>query len=363
MQGHRYRVKAGDSLSSIAQVQLGRARLWPRIFAYNNRRDVVGVTGHALKDPDKLRVGQELLMPPPDHVHGRVSHGADHRHPLQTTRPVIVPQTAPAAAAPAAASGSGAHTGAGAGAGGGTTVNSFPFKYKLDLIPKQTVEGANYTATLTFDGTVTIWLDKQIPLATVTNKGAEAAAKQETDSVFGKLLQGQKITWEPGSRTAKYENMLTVNAHGAQPSLASVGFAMSSDNLVPALRFKFRADTLKGKIGNHLFHAEDFTVTVDLRPKAQDPDNTRRPYPVPVPVPVRAPVRAPEPESWWQRTGHWAWDHRVEVGVTVAVAAYLASNYFTAGADAEGDPAVIAWGARTIEAARAARALTPALAH
>ena len=35
-------------------------------------------------------------------------------------------------------------------------VNSFPFKFKLDAIPKQTIEGPNYVATLTLEGTVTI---------------------------------------------------------------------------------------------------------------------------------------------------------------------------------------------------------------
>ena len=52
----------------------------------------------------------------------------------------------------------------------------------------------------------------------LTNKGAEAAAKHETDGVFTNLIQDEKISWEPGSNKASFEDMLTLNAHGAPPS-------------------------------------------------------------------------------------------------------------------------------------------------
>lgn len=361
MHGRRYHVKPGDSLSSIAHAQLGKASLWPRIFAYNNRRDVRVATRHALQDPDKLAVGQLLLIPPPDHVRSRVSHAADRDHPRQVTRPRIVPHTQPAPGGSAPAPHPKPHASVPNAPRKPTTVNSFPFKYKLELIPKQTIEGPNYIATLSFDGTVTIWLDKQIPVGMVTNKGAEASAKHETDGVLSRLVQTQKISWEPGSNKASYEDMLTLNAHGAPPSLSSVGVAVASDNPIPALRFKFQAPTLQGKLGQHLYVAENFAVTVDLRPKPRGPDITRRPDPVRVPFTI--PVPAPQPESWWRRAGHWAGEHKVEIGVGVVVTAVLVSNFFTAGADAEADPAVAAWAARTLQAARAARAAASAFAH
>ena len=365
MRGHRYRVKSGDSLAGIAETQLGHAKLWPRIFAYNNRRDVQSYTRHRLVDPDKLAIGQLLLIPPPEPV----ADAARRRHPAQTTAPNIVPTTRPASSEAAAASSGStlappavASPGAGSPGGGSTTVNSFPFKYKLDVIPKQTIEGPNYVATLKFEGAVTIWLDKQIPVATLTNKGAEAAAKSETDGVFAKLIQSEKISWEPGSKKATFEDMLTLNAHGAPPNLSSIGFAVESDNPIPALRFKFTTPMLQGKLGQHVYVAENFTVTVDLRPKADDPDITRRPDPVRVPTPVAV----PQPEHWWQRAGNWVADHKVEIGVAVVVTAVVASNFVTVGADSEADPAVALWAARTVQAARAARAagaLAPAFAH
>ncbi len=351
MHNRRYRINSGDSLSAIALSQLGSAKRWPAIYAYNNRAEVVAVTKHRIADPDKIVAGRFLLIPLPTGAHGQPSTAANRKHPRQTTLPRVAPQTAPAAAATPPATPSAAPA-----PGGGTTVNSFPFKYKLDLIPKQTVEGPNYTATLTFDGALTIWLDKQIPLGTVTNKGLEASAKQETDAVFAKLVQSQKISWEPNSRKATYENMLTINAHGAPPSLQSIGFAVTTDNPIPAMRFKFTSPLLQGKLGQHLYIAENFTVTVDLRPKGQDPDNTRQPEPVR--VPVYAP--APAPEGFWQRSGHWIADHKVAIGVGAVVTAVVVSNFFTAGADAEVDPLVATWAARTLAASRMA---APVLAH
>ncbi len=284
--GHRYRVKSGDSLSSIARAQLGKAHYWPRIFSYNNRTDVVAVTGRALADPDRLSIGQLLLLPPPEQVHGHVSHIADQRHPQQATTPRIVPSTAPAqAAAPPASSATPAPKGA---AGRSfTTINSYPFKFKLDQIPKQTLEYPLFTATLKFDGTLVIWVDKQITTGAITNKGYEASAKQTAAGVLADLVQDAKIGWEPGSKKASFEDMLTLNAHGAPPSLTSVGIAMDSENAMPAMRFKFQSPKLQGKFRQHLYTAVNFTLTADLRPKKPD-SGTRGPVPVPVPRPGAA---------------------------------------------------------------------------
>ena len=105
-------------------------------------------------------------------------------------------------------------------------------------------------------------------------------------------------------------------------------------------------------------------ATVDLRPKPNDLDITRRADPARVASPVHVGQRAPEP--WYARTGHWVWDHKVDIGVGVVVTAVLASNFVTAGADAEADVPVAAWAARTLQAAQAARAagaLAPSIAH
>ena len=49
-----YTVREGDTLSKIAQEQLGDASRWPEIFVLNR---------HIIRDPDEIFPGQELTLP------------------------------------------------------------------------------------------------------------------------------------------------------------------------------------------------------------------------------------------------------------------------------------------------------------
>ncbi|MDD4909501.1 MAG: OmpA family protein [Candidatus Omnitrophica bacterium] len=49
-----YRVKKGDTLSSIAKEQLGKAHRWKYLYELNKDR---------IKDPNKLKAGQEIVIP------------------------------------------------------------------------------------------------------------------------------------------------------------------------------------------------------------------------------------------------------------------------------------------------------------
>lgn len=50
-----YTVKSGDTLSKIAKEIYGEAKLYPKIFEINKDQ---------LKDPDHIKVGQKLKLPP-----------------------------------------------------------------------------------------------------------------------------------------------------------------------------------------------------------------------------------------------------------------------------------------------------------
>lgn len=52
--GSKYTVKSGDTLSKIAKERYGNAGDYMRIFEANKDK---------LKDPDKIQVGQELVIP------------------------------------------------------------------------------------------------------------------------------------------------------------------------------------------------------------------------------------------------------------------------------------------------------------
>ena len=63
MTGERYVVRPGDSLWNIAQATLGDGHQWKRLWRYNNRGDVVKITGRGIPNADLIHPGQVLLLP------------------------------------------------------------------------------------------------------------------------------------------------------------------------------------------------------------------------------------------------------------------------------------------------------------
>ncbi len=331
MSDKRYIVKAGDSLTSIAQSQLGNAILWPRIFVHNMRPDIAAKTHHRLTSPDALRVGEVLLIPEPDRIN---PHGRAGRHPAQRTHPKPAKATAPATApeAPRPSTPVVSSPVAGSEPSGSTKVNSFPFKYTLDKLPPIKLESAVAEIEVRFEGSITIWADEQIPVMTYTNKGAELAAKQEIDNALAKLLSDTQVSWDRKTNKVEFENMLTIHAKGLPPSLTSIGVAIASDNPVPAFRAKFKTPELKGRYMKFLFISPEFDVIVDIRPKSQDPEITRQAQPV-------------TRESWYEEPLHFMTKYELYVAAGVTVVVVVASNVVTLGADTPADvPAGLAVG-------------------
>jgi len=54
--GESYEVQSGDTLATIAQQFYGDSGLWRRIYDAN--KDTIGA------DPDKLKIGMKLTIPP-----------------------------------------------------------------------------------------------------------------------------------------------------------------------------------------------------------------------------------------------------------------------------------------------------------
>jgi LysM repeat protein len=65
-----YTVKAGDTLSRIAEEQLGDADRWPEIFLLNRA---------TLSDPDRILVGQVLILPPREAASRRTASRRVHQ--------------------------------------------------------------------------------------------------------------------------------------------------------------------------------------------------------------------------------------------------------------------------------------------
>lgn len=60
-----YIVHRGDTLWSIARRLLGDGAAWPRLLRRHNARVSVGLGGRLVTDPDRIRPGQRIHLPPP----------------------------------------------------------------------------------------------------------------------------------------------------------------------------------------------------------------------------------------------------------------------------------------------------------
>ena len=385
MKGHFYVIKSGDTLSAIAQHSYGRASLWPQIFLCNavKRKGFPAV----LADPNRLPIGATIFVP------SKAVALEMPRMPKQPTFPAIV-TTAPSGSNGSIRPGSTlprpsvAHGKQSGATPSGTLVhlqidtqrthiNSYAFKYELDLAPPIKFEAPDFEWEATYKGQMYIWADTQMPLANVTKVGAEALAKYETDTTLGKMLNSGKLTVDWASKKVSFENLMTVNADGLPPSLVQVGVAMDSKNPNLGIRVKFTWPELSGLLKpNWLYYSRDLQITVDVRPKIKPPLSpgaaqaasaspaslasiiTSAPSTNPNVISTAPPMSTQTPiaatnvgmdRPWWDRPSILA------TGATILVLATLASNVATLGLDSEVDPVSGLAAARLFSMARAAR--------
>jgi hypothetical protein len=155
---------------------------------------------------------------------------------------------------------------------------------------------------------------------TFTNKGAELAAKQETDGALAKLLSDTQVSWDSKTNKVEFEDMMTINANGAPPSLNSIGAAISSEDGLPVIRAKFKSPELKGRYLKFLYVSPELAITIDIKPKPEDPMITRRPQPVSEP-------------AWYVGPVHFMAKYGLYIAGGALATAVIATNFVTLGAD------------------------------
>ena len=372
-------VRSGESLSSIAQHELGHARYWPQLFAFNT--GIAARIARPLTDPDHILIGQQIAIPPrvashPPYLRRRLAY----RHPDQRTHPRLVARTLPAVrpgAAPALAT----NHGGGARGAAGARVNSPAFKFNLALCPPVERSTPAFDYVMKFEGQIILWLDEQVDLLTFTDKGVELADKRVAGDGLSQLLTSEKVTFDQVSKKLTYESLLTTRSGGMLNPL-SLGIVADSSDPRPAFRFKCTSPRLDGSfhVAGHfartmLWVAENLTITLDVRPNApQGPNAGTLVSPAPAtsppafaaggnlslvsPAPIvggastgsRVASATREPDAG---QGFWSSPTVLLATAAIIATATLASNVVTWGADAEIDP--IALGAAARLAAMAAR--------
>lgn len=325
MLGERYVVTKGDNLWRIAARTLGSGKEWPRIWRYNNRREVVRMTGRALPDPNLVRIGQLLLIPklPATPVAPADAHA----------EPGLPQAIEPHAAAPTPMQPVRPH------APGGEPSNRLSegtrspvaFKFRLDDLrwPPQDVGTAIVEVRMT--GDVLLMTKKAYPATFITSRGeVEVQLVNEANTAFGKLLSDTRFVFDPLQKRVTYRSMLVSQSTTPNMPSSAIGVEMSANSPIPKLRAEIRLSKLEGSIGIFRYFAMDAKIVVEVTPKPSLPP------PTPMqPVRERAPA-PPEPET----SPNWARWIGAGLVLTAAgiVVATIAEDFLTGGLGAADDP-------------------------
>ncbi len=358
MSMRRHRVRAGESLSSIAQHQLGHARYWPQLFAFNT--GIAARIARPLTDPDHILIGQQIAIPPRVASHNpNLPRLLAYRHPSQRTHPRVAARTAPATqpgSAPIVVTRDAS----------GTRVNSPAFKFNLALCPPVERSTPAFDYTMKFEGQIILWLDEQVDLLTFTDKGIELADKRIAGDGLSQLLTSEKVTFDQVSRKLTYESLLTTRSGGLLNPL-SMGIVADSSDPRPAFRFKCTSPKLDGSfhVAGHfaptmLWVAENLTITLDVRPTVPQGPAGLADREIGLPAQSgndeiglsAAGMRGGGTPTAGGGGGHsygW-WQSPTALYATAAIitGAVLATNGLTWGADAETDPAALGFAAGLI---------------
>ncbi|SDP89910.1 LysM peptidoglycan-binding domain-containing protein [Phyllobacterium sp. OV277] len=340
MIGTRYVIKSGDTLWSIARDQLGGGGQWPRIWRYNNRREVVRSTGHGIPDPDLIHAGRTILIPVLPSQ--RPVRTADTRtapaHPvLPSTPPVPTPKsprhsspTTPSPAAPSSADGGNLKS----------TLKDIklPAALKYTLKQQQTLETPTATVEFQLTGDVFLMASTNAALSyNISDQKTELKMTSTMHHAFGELVSDNRFIFDPKKNECTVRSMLVSqsNSPGVSTVATAVGFELSPLNPVPKLRFELRLPKLTGRINGFLYTAVDVKFVILVTPKPQPPTG-----PSPRMLPLPSPVPQARPESGTN------WGKVVGVGLITAagviVVATVVEDFFTAGAGIADDPASFA---------------------
>jgi len=241
MKNQTYTVQVGDTLWDLSYRFLGDPSQWHRIYSYNNRPEVVRVTGKPIDDPDLIYTGQQILLPilpQQPKMPAKARHGA---HPPASLKKLIPRTYVP-----------------------------FASMYKLEDLPVMEYESftaPGFKAKIYFQGDVAIRLADRVPLSHVTNRGLEIHYKSMTDEVLGQLVQDPMVEWDKSTNKISYAcNMVSQSDTPHAPS-TSIGVAISSNSPVPVLRAEIRYPELKGYFLRNYFMAMNVKVVIDLEPR------------------------------------------------------------------------------------------------
>jgi hypothetical protein len=300
MQGDRYVVKKGDNLCRIAHATLGRAGAWPRIWKYNNRPEVVRITGRPIPDPDRIYVGQLILIPrfaaEPKARPSVTDQAFDHLPVAIELGSSESPKAADNARGRSLPKATNNDT-----LSGRLQRLRVPVAYKFELgalhWPVQNIGVATVSVAMT--GDVLLTGKESYPANYVVSGGKlEGQLSSEANHAFGKLVNENTYSYEPSQKRITMKSMLITQSSTPNTPAAAVGVEVDSGSAMPRLKAEIKLPRLDGQIGIFKYVALDVTVALEITPnprahRSMDSARGRAvPLESPQPVAVAASVKS-----------------------------------------------------------------------
>lgn len=263
MHATEHRVSHQESLWKIADRYYNDPTQWPKIFAYNNQPDIVAKTGTRILDPDLILIGQRLYIPDAstsvdsDAIKDEISKKRE-QHCRRDSRNFEQVRRLRQCQPPAY---------------GGEPMAQAPAKriaspaYEIDLGQSQiaTLPGKGFSIHLNVSGKLLIQ-NTQKSRIDITAKGLssfEMRAKQEAETVAGKLIQDAKIEFDPKTQSASFSGGLTTQSN--LPNAPSVGLEAGVNAVgQPILKGSVQYATVEGELDNHHFLGEDIGIEIEI---------------------------------------------------------------------------------------------------
>jgi len=274
MLGRPYVVVEGDNLWKISKRNLGGGSQWPRIYRYNNRREVIAVTGRGIKNPDLIYVGQRLLLPVVPGAPSTPSHKADPEglisaasgpSPQPLRQPGPLSRELPKIQSP------------------------ISLKFRLDDIRLPPIDVGTAIIEYRMSGDVLLRSSKSYPATYVTSRNEiEVQATNELHHAFGKLISDNRFNYDPEKKQVTVRTMMVSQSNTPNVPATAIGLEMSSNSPFPKLRAEIRFPKLEGSIGPVPYVAMDVKFVVEITPK-MPPSSGPSPQPIRLNEPVRAP--------------------------------------------------------------------------
>jgi hypothetical protein len=334
MAGNAYQVVKGDNLWKIAKKELGGGAQWPRLWRYNNRREVIRVTGRGIPNPDLILVGQRLLIP---RLPGAPAGASGHDGGMDSLPVAVEPAAKPPATHPPTAQPVRTAPAPQTGLSGKLPATQSPiaFKFRLEDLRWPPVDAGTAIIETRMTGDILFMTKKAYPVTYVTSRGElELQVTREANTSLGKLISDNRYVVDPVNKNVTFRSMLVSQSNNPGLVATAIGVEVSSNSPLPKLRAEFRLPKLEGSIDVFRYSAVDVKVVVEITPKPP-----RGPSPQPIRVTNPAPRTAPAPSGT-------DWGKVIGVGLIITggaiITATLVEDFLTAGVGVADDPASFA---------------------